>query len=329
LWRCRATSRSATAWPSTRATPNVADLRPDIQQFYNTGRYRQAAEALEAEAQQRPQDGALKYWLGRCYFEMHEFNRAATVLEQAVSIDSSRSEYHDWFGKSLGRKAEQTSVFSPFSGLGLARRTHHEFETAVSLDAKNLEAQRDLIRYLLNAPGIAGGGEDHALDQINALSAVDPVEGDLARAEYFVTKRKADQAAQQYQKIVTEKPDRIGVYFEIAEYDRDKGDGEMMSEVVEAGAKLAPFDPRLQYYRAVAWILQKKDYDAAEKDLRTYLDAVPDSSESPAHSSAREWLGLLYEGEGKIDRAAEQYQTALTLDPKSKAARDGLRRLHK
>jgi tetratricopeptide (TPR) repeat protein len=58
-------------------------------------------------------------------------------------------------------------------------------------------------------------------------------------------------------------------------------------------------------------------------------DSVPDNSELPAHSSAYEWLGKLYENENKPNLAAEQYKAALTLDPQNKTLREALKRLPK
>jgi tetratricopeptide (TPR) repeat protein len=316
----------APAW----ATPGEqGGLQPEIEQLYNAGRYRQAAEALEAAAQQSPQNASLRYWLGRCFYELGDYNRASSNLELAVMLAPNQSEYHDWLGKAFGRKAEESSPFSPFSGLSLAHKTHREFEAAVRLDATNLEAQRDLIRFLFNAPGIAGGGEDHALEQIRALSAVDPIEGQLAQAEYFASRKKLDQAADEYKKVIAAKPQHVGVYFEIAEYYRDRGDGEEMNRIVEAGSKLAPFDPRLGYYRGVAWALMKKNLDGAETNLRAYLASVPDSAEAPPHVSAHEWLAKVYEEEAKPDQAVEEYRAVLTLDPHNKVAHDSLKRLQK
>ncbi len=197
------------------------------------------------------------------------------------------------------------------------------------MDPTNIEAQRDLIRYLLNAPGIVGGGADRADEQIRALSAVDPTEGQLARAESFVTHKKFQQASEAYQEILNSKPPRIGVYLEIAEYDRDHGDAEGMEQAIDAGAKTAPSDRRLAYYRGVALVLGKKDPANAEKYLHTYLDTVPDNTEVPARASAHFWLGTLYEFEGKRDQAAEEYQAAITLDPHDKDSRDALKRLQK
>jgi len=67
----------------------------------------------------------------------------------------------------------------------------------------------------------------------------------------------------------------------------------------------------------------------AEKDLHHYLNTVPDNDNVPSHSTAHEWLGRFYEREGHFDMAAQEYQAALTLDPRNKQAREGLKALQK
>jgi tetratricopeptide (TPR) repeat protein len=271
----------------------------------------------------------LHYWLGRCFYELRDYNRAVSSLERAIALEPDRSDYHDWLGKSYGRKAEEANRFTPFTSISLAHKTRREFETAVRLDANNLEAQRDLIRYLMNAPGIVGGSEPAAEQRVHALSVVDSIEGELAQAELLASRKKFDEANQQYRKILNLKPDRIGVYFEIAEYYRDRGDAGQMSEAVEAGALLAPSDHRLDYYRGIALILGNRNQGEAEKDLHRYLDTVPDNDNVPSHSTTHEWLGKLYDKEGQLDRAAQEYRAALILDPRNKQASEALKALQK
>jgi tetratricopeptide (TPR) repeat protein len=303
-------------------------LPPDIKALYDAGRYRQAAEALQA-AERNPKDASLQYWLGRCFFELHDFSNAIASLERAVSLDPGRSEYHDWLGRACGRKADQNSHSNMASAISLARRTHSEFKTAVQLNGTNIQAERDLIAFMANAPPNLGGGEEHAMEQIRALSAVDPVEGELALGDLYTVRKKFDEASGEYQKALESASNRIDNYLEVADYYRDRGDSEKMSQAVKAAAKIASSDRRLSYYRGVALVLEKLDPEVAEKDLRTYIDTVPDNSELPAHSSAYEWLGELYENEGRRDLAAEQYKAGLTLEPQNKALREALKRLQK
>ena len=316
-----------TAPPCLRAT--VHEPPADIERLYNGGLYRQAVEALNAAIQREPRESSLQFWLGRCFYELRDYGRAISSLERAIALEPDRSDYHDWLGKASGRKAEEGSRFSPFSSMSLAHKTRREFEIAVRLDENNLEAQRDLIRYLLNAPGIVGGSEGAAEQRVHVVSAVDPVEGALAQAELFASRKKFDEADQEYRKVLDLKPDRIGVYFEIAEYYRDRSDAARMSEAIERGAPLAPSDHRLDYYRGIALVLGNEAPMEAEKDLRHYLDTVPDNDNVPSHSTAHEWLGRLFEIEGKLDRAAQEYQAALILDPHNKQDAEALKALQR
>jgi superkiller protein 3 len=309
------------------ADAGVRELPADIERLYNGGLYRQAAEALNAAIQREPQESSLHFWLGRCFYELRDFNRSISSLERALALEPDRSDYHDWLGKAYGRKAEETSRFSPFSSISLAHKTHREFETAVRLDENNLQAQRDLIRYLVTAPGIVGGSEGAAEQRIHALAALNPVEATLAQGDLFASRKKFDAADGEYRKVLDLKPDRIGVYFEIAEYYRDRGNADRMSEAIEAGAPLAPSDRRLDYYRGIALVLGKQEPAEAERDLRHYLDTVPDNDSVPSHSTAHEWLGKLYEREGQLDKAAQEYQAALILDPRNKQASEAWKAL--
>jgi tetratricopeptide (TPR) repeat protein len=311
---------------ASAALASQRDSGPDVERLYDAGLYEQAVKVLNASLEANPNNAATEDALGRCFYQLGDFNRAISSLEHAVMLDPNRSDSHDWLGKAYGRKAEQAN---PFSAMGFAKRAHREFTEAVRLNASNLVAQRDLIRYLLNAPGIVGGGLERAEEQIRALAVVDATEGELARAEADVVHKKFEASDQDYGKLLAMPHRRIGVYFEIAEYYRDRGNGEMMQKAVDQAAALDPNDLRLNYYRGVALVLANKDSGNAERDLRTYLDSVPANSELPPRSSAREFLGRLYEQEHKLDSAAEQYRDGLALDPRNRSLREGLRRVEK
>jgi tetratricopeptide (TPR) repeat protein len=213
------------------------------------------------------------------------------------------------------------------SALSLARRTHHEFELAVQLDAKNVDAQRDLISFMASAPRDLGGGEDRTLEQIRRFSCIDSLAGMLALADFYATRKKFDQASQEYQQILKSAPNRIDAYFETADYYRDRDDSEHMQQAVEGAQQVSRSDRRLSYYVGVSLVLAKEHSETAEKDLRIYIGSVPDNSELPSHSSAYEYLGKLYENQGRSGLAVEQYKAALALDPHNRAVHEALKKL--
>jgi tetratricopeptide (TPR) repeat protein len=236
---------------ATAVSKNADAIPPRIETLYDSGSYKAAAEALQTEIGRSPKDSSLYHWLGRCYFELRDFDRSISSWEHAVALDSTRSEYHDWLGRAYGRKAEQDAHTKMASALSLARRTHHEFETAVQLDAGDVDAQRDLIAFMASAPANLGGGQDNALNQIRALSAVDPLEGKLALADFYATRKRFDQASDEYQKVLKSAPDRIEAYLEAADFYRGRGDADaaLMEQAVEAASKISVSDRRLNYYR--------------------------------------------------------------------------------
>jgi tetratricopeptide (TPR) repeat protein len=298
----------------------------DAQHDYNAGRYNRAVDALNASILKSPDDASLHFLLGECYYQLRDFNRAMASLERAAQLSPKNSEIHDWLGKSYGRKAEG-SVF--LNAMTWARKAHHEFEIAVELDPMNFEAQRELIRYEMNAPSVVSGGDDKAMRHIDALEKVDPIQGELARGEFFETKKRFAEADAVFSKIMQSNSARAGVYFEVSDYYRDRQDLPRMEEAIDKAVSLDSDDRRLKFYKGVLLVMQGQNPAEAEMDLKSYLSTVPDNSDVPPHALAREWLGKLYESLKRYSESAEEYKKALSLDPHNKMVEEAYKRVQR
>jgi tetratricopeptide (TPR) repeat protein len=299
------------------------DVLADARRDYNAGGYSRAVDAVTGAIAKSPEDAPLHFLLGQCYYQLREFARAITHLERAVQLEPKQSEYHDWLGKSYGRKAEE-SVF--LGAISWARRTHKEFEAAVQLDPSNFEAQRDLIRFEMNAPGFVGGGDDKAQKHIADLEKIDALQGQLARGEFLATKKRMAEADAVFAKILESNSNRIGVYFEAADYYRDRMNADQMGQAIAAAEHIDPNDRRLKFYKGILLVINRQDPGQAESLLKSYLATVPNHSDLPPHATAREWLGKLYESQGKFSEAADEYRKSLDLDPQNKAVQEALKR---
>lgn len=298
----------------------------DAQRDYNAGRYNRAVDALNIAVAKSPDDASLHFLLGQSYYQLRDYARAIGSLEHAVQLSPKNSEIHDWLGKSYGRKAEET-VF--LSAMSWAKKAHHEFEIAVELDGRNFEAQRDLIRYEMNAPSVVSGGDDKALKHIDALERIDPVQGQLARGEFFQTKKRFTEADVVFAKLLDSNQTKAGVYFEVSDYYRDRQDVAKMEQAIDKATRVDADDRRLKFYKGVLLILQAKSPAEAEMDLKSYLSTVPDNSDVPPHALAREWLGKLYESLKRYSESAEEYKKSLLLDPHNKDVEEAYKRVQK
>jgi tetratricopeptide (TPR) repeat protein len=294
------------------------------QRQMNSGNYTAAIATLQAAIPGNPSSGELFYWLGRAYYEVRDWDSAVAQGEESVSLDAKNSLYHDWLGREYGGKADRDRSFSD------AKKVKSEFKQAVALDSSNIVARRDLEEYCLDAPWIAGGSKDEALEQVNGIAAVDPVAGHLAKALYdHEGTKNNDDAESELKLVLAAHPKSADPYFEIADLYRQLNKPADMAAALDEAAHVSANDPRLSYYRGVAGVLSNANLPDAERDLKSYLASTPDRSDWPSHAGAREWLGRLYELQGKRADAAEQYREALQLDPKRKEAKSRLEKLEK
>jgi len=310
---------------SMRAAANDSNAEIQAaQRQFNAGNYAAAISTLQSAVTQNSTGAEAYYWLGRSYYEVADYDSAVTQAERSVALDPKNSLYHQWLGRIYGGKADRDRSFS------LAKKVKKEFEDAVSLNPSNLEARRDLEEYCLDAPWIVGGSKDEALAQVNAIAAIDPVLGHLARALYDrEALKKPDDAENEIRQVLAAKPKTVDPYLEVAGFFQLRNNPDDMRGAIQAAAAVSPNDARLAYYRGVAGVLSGNDLTDAERNLKSYLASTPDRSDWPAHAAAREWLGRLYETQGKRAEAAEQYRAALQLDPKRKEARTRLAKLEK
>ena len=293
---------------------------------YEKSDYTQAVQELRAAAAQEPGNGEIQLLLTKSFLELGEHDAAIASAERAVAIDPRNSVYHEWLGKAYGEKASHASMFS---ALGLARKTHKEFETAVELDERNYSARQDLIEFDCSAPGIVGGGEDKAKPEIEKLKAMDASEWHYAEGNCERQKKDLESADAEFQLALESHPKSAGLIYDIGDYEVRRDQPERLLEVAEIGKQAAPSDPRGMFYRAVGLILKNEKPEEAKRLLREYLQKAPKRTGYPKYATAHEWLGRLYEKQGEMESAEKEYEAALQLEPKDKSARDALKRLRK
>jgi tetratricopeptide (TPR) repeat protein len=259
--------------------------------------------------------------LARSFMDLGQYDQAVDFAERAVSLAPGCSETHFWLARSYAMKADTARSF------WLARKARIEYQTAVQLNPDNLFARRDLMEFYLEAPWILGGSKQKALEQVEEIALRNATEGHLARAIYWRDLNKPLLASKEYRKVLEARPQQAEAYFQVADfYESDQKPAEVEATVREVSL-VAPKDPRVDYYAAVASVMKRQDLSKAEQDLKAYLATTPRRDDFPPHAAAHEWLGRIYEIWGKKQQAIQQYRLALSLSPDYRPAQDALRRL--
>ncbi len=294
--------------------------------LFDAGEFKNAEALLHAEISKSPRDAALHYWLAKCAFELYDDDLAVSSAERAVELDPKNAEYHYFLGTTSGYKAEHSNWFS---GLSLARKTQHEFLTAVQLNPDHLEAQRDLISFYIAAPGIAGGGDEKAEAQITQLDVLHVVSARLARMELYENRKKWMQADNEAKSVLATRPKLVKTFLEVAEYYQNREDATGIRNALAGVPRDSASDPHVAYYRAVANVIAGENLPDAQKALNAYLGQRP-SPHREDHvtlGNAHSWLGRLYDRLGQRNAAISECRAALKLEPKNRYAHDCLRRV--
>ncbi len=162
-----ATVRVAAAQPPL----DVAPLIQTAQHDFDLGNYLVAIKTLQAATSQNSLSAEAFFWLGRSYYELRDFDNAVVHAEKAVALDAQKFSVSPMARSRLWRQSRPRQKF--FS----REKGQEGTEEAVRLNPSNIEARIDLEDFCMSAPWIVGGNKDEAREQVDAIAALDAVEG--------------------------------------------------------------------------------------------------------------------------------------------------------
>ncbi len=267
------------------AAPSV---REQAENLYQRTDYQGAIDLLN---KQNPKDAAVYELLGRCYYGLADFKKATDALERAVATDSSKSNYFLWLGRAYGRRAETSSFIT---APGLATKARANFERAVALDSRNVQALNDLFEYYLQAPGFLGGGFDKATALAEKIRALDSVEYHFTQARLAEKRKEFHNAEAQLRRAVDLAPRQVGRVIDLAKFLAKQGRYQESDAAFQRAHKIEPQSPKLMFEQAATYIETKRNLEMARALLKRYLDATLTPDDPPRQEAER----LLKEASG-------------------------------
>lgn len=293
-----------------------------LEEMLAAGRVDETIATLNRQISATPENPGLSNLLCRAYYQLQEWNEAESFCQKAVSLNPENSDFHLWLGRVYGEKADRTNFVAAAS---LAGKVHTEFERAVQLNAKSLDARLDLTEFYVEAPGFMGGGEEKARQQAQSIASLNK------GREHWV-----------YARIADHKKDPIVAEHEYRQYiDLSDGDSEAwlnlalflrrqarVDEMEQAVVKLnqAPLSkPGSLVEAAEALYRTGRNYPLAAQLLRRYLVVGP-VEDAPAFN-AHYLLGEVLEKQGEKAGAASEYQASLQLARNFSPAQHALSRV--
>lgn len=259
--------------------------------------------------------------LCRVHLMLQQWDAAASDCEEAVRQDGQNSNDHLWLGRALGEKAARASFLTAFS---LAKRTRAEFEQAVQLDGRNVEALSDLGDFYRQAPGVVGGGIDKAQGVAGQLDKVDAGRAHRLRGNIAEQQKDYGTAEREYKLATTAGAHPAAEWRNLAAfYGRRKRYDEMDSAIKSAlSAARRDKHAGVALYDCAGLLIENhRDPALAASLLGEYLAGSEKSEEAPAFM-AHLRLAQLKQQAGDAAGAEKERAAALALAHEYKPAQE-------
>ena len=168
--------------------------------LFNEEKFDEAKEIFETILEDSDDLAEAHYYLAKCLFNLGELDDAIEHGEKAVELEDKNAEYHFDLGMMYAEDARDASFFrAPF----IAGDIKEQFERTVELDPDHLQGRIGLAQFYLQAPGIAGGDVDKALEQSEIVFTMDERQGRILLFQVYNQQEKFIKAEDEL-KIIEE-----------------------------------------------------------------------------------------------------------------------------
>ena len=288
------------------------------------GRVDDVIASLHAQLEKTPSDAASHNYLCRAYLSLRDWDQAISACERAAFLEPRNSDYHLWLARAYGEKADRSSVFAAMS---LARKVRKQFEIAVELNPRNVDARVDLAEFYTNAPGILGGGDDKVRAQASALAAIAPAQAHYVLGRLAEKNKDAGTAEKEYRAAVAASDGNAHDWLNLALFCKHQNRLNEMEEYLQRAVNSPTANNEVMVESAEVLLRAGRNPRIAAQFVRRYIASEAPSEKSPLFH-AHYVLGTALEKQGDTQGAAREYRAALAMASNFPAAKEALSRIN-
>jgi hypothetical protein len=226
---------------------------PDPDILLDAGHFLRVKASIEPAFQSHPDDSDAAYHLSKVEGALGNLDLSLKLAETAVTLDSSRAEYHVQLAAACGRLAQTSSLFKQ---LTFAKRAKKELDVALEMKPDSLDALYGLAMYYYAAPSFMGGDKRKADDAADKMTKLHPARGYLTQAK--LANEKKDPVAEEafYKKSIEADPQFYEAKATLANFYLTRDISAAKQQAMEA----ADIDPT----RVEAWKVLAQAYVATQ-----------------------------------------------------------------
>ena len=252
--------------------------------------------------------------LCKLYSSVDARDAAIAACEAAAAAAPSNSDYALELARVYGNKADHSGAFT---GMRMVGRIRSNFEKAVQLNPRSVDALSDLGQFYAEAPGMVGGGADKAREIVTRLQPLSPARSHRLAA-MIAAKAKDDATAETEYRAELAAARTPEAYVDLANFYRSRKQTERAVENAKL-ALAADTHHGPDSLDAAGILIDLKHPTDAVPALRGYLSAP--QAEVSAFAHAHVLLGNALKATGDNAGAQKEFAAALALAANYDAAR--------
>jgi tetratricopeptide (TPR) repeat protein len=290
----------------------VTQTLAQVNQALQAGQADKALALLQTLPQAGANVGDAENLACRVHYAEQVWDQAVTECQQAVKLDAQNSVDHDWLGRAVGAKASHASFLSAY-GLGKQART--EFETAVKLNPKYVDALVDVGNFYQQAPSIVGGGVDKAQAIATQLDTVNSAQAQLLRANIAEGQKDYVTAEKEFKAAIAASAHPAEEWTNLASFYEHRSRWTDFDSAIQSCETAAEKDPGigLAFYDGAGVLIDAKRNPAlAAKLLGEYIASSSKTEDGPLFE-AHVRLATLKKQLGDVAGAKQEQAAALQL----------------
>ena len=288
--------------------------------FYEKDDFQKAKSSLDVIILKCDNNADAHYALGIVLTKLNKLDDAEDEVKKAIELNGSNAEYHYGLAKICMLQLNQASIFSKMSWAGSFR---DELNAALKIDPNHRLALSNLTGFYTQAPSIAGGDLNKALELANRLLKLDEKQARIFLVQIYNAKDNSAKANEEVNNLI--KIDEYTGRIMLIQGLKKKGDLAKVEEqynLIEV--KYGNNPDYFAFFNDYGYfLLGQKRIDEAIEKLKKQVALAPKSAN--AHDSLGE--GLL--AKNMLKESLAEYTKAVELNPGLKSAKDKIEEIKK
>jgi tetratricopeptide (TPR) repeat protein len=280
---------------------------------YEKGDYSKVKSLLEEIIVKNNKNADAHHALAIVNCSMNNLDDAITEEKKALELNSNNAEYHYILARLYIFEISNANIFRKIS---LSSSSEEELLAALKIDPNHNGAMIALGNFYYQAPSIAGGDIDKAIEQANNLIKIDEKEGRLLLVQIYYSTQNYEKATEESNKLI-KVDEYLGRYMLIQIYKKQGNTKKAEAEYDLIDNKFGNNPEHYAFYNDYGYyLLGQKRVDKAIEKFKKLVELAPKSAN--AHDS----LGEGYLVKGMLKESLAEYSKALELDPNLKNSKD-------